>query len=155
MSRLRFSVINAGMMSSKTGEWATPQYLFDDLDNKHGPFTLDVCATKESAKCVDYFDEEMDGLLQKWEGTCWMNPPYGRQIGSWMEKAYKETVIKGNAERTVCLTPARTDTAWWHDYAEKGEFYFLRGRVKFVGETQGPAPFPSAIVIFESWSPCC
>ena len=154
MSRLSFSMINAGMMSSKTCEWATPQYLFDDLDKKHGKFTLDVCATKESAKCVNYFDEEMNGLSQTWSGVCWMNPPYGRQISKWMGKAYEETVIKGNANRTVCLIPARTDTAWWHDYAEKGEFYFLRGRVKFVGATHGSAPFPSAIVIF-NWEPRC
>jgi hypothetical protein len=51
----------------------------------------------------------------------------------------------------VCLIPARTDTAWWHDYAAKGEVRFIRGRIKFVDQTgngSNPAPFPSAIVIF-------
>jgi hypothetical protein len=50
----------------------------------------------------------------------------------------------------VCLVPARTDTAWWHDYATRGEIRFIRGRLKF-GDSKTSAPFPSAIVIFR---PC-
>jgi hypothetical protein len=46
------------------------------------------------------------------------------------------------------LVPARTDTAWWHDYAAKGRVRFIRGRLKF-GNATTPAPFPSALVIFE------
>jgi site-specific DNA-methyltransferase (adenine-specific) len=74
-----------------------------------------------------------------------MNPPYGRAIGLWMRKAYEES--KRGAV-VVCLVPARTDTAWWHDYAEKGEVRFIRGRLKF-GDGKGRAPFPSAIVVFQ------
>lgn len=36
--------------SSKTNEWYTPQYLFDEL-NKEFNFTLDPCATLENHKC--------------------------------------------------------------------------------------------------------
>jgi site-specific DNA-methyltransferase (adenine-specific) len=73
-----------------------------------------------------------------------MNPPYGREIGKWMKKAVEEWK-RGNT--VVCLVPARTDTAWWHDYAIKGEIRFIRGRLKFGGG-KSSAPFPSAIVIF-------
>ena len=46
------------------------------------------------------------------------------------------------------LVPARTDTAWWHDYVVPfAEVRFLRGRVKFEGAPT-TAPFPSAVVIF-------
>ena len=48
----------------------------------------------------------------------------------------------------VCLVPARTDTAWWHDYAMKGKITFIRGRLKFGGQ-KNSAPFPSAVVVFE------
>jgi hypothetical protein len=47
----------------------------------------------------------------------------------------------------VCLVPSRTDTAWWHRYAMKGEIRFLRGRLKF-GAAKHSAPFPSAIIVF-------
>ena len=46
------------------------------------------------------------------------------------------------------LIPARTDTAWFHDYCVKGKIEFLRGRLKF-GDSKNSAPFPSMIVTFE------
>jgi phage N-6-adenine-methyltransferase len=123
--------------------WSTPQDLFDRY-NKMYAFTLDVCATAENAKCHVYFTKEQDGLKQKWGGTCWMNPPYGREIGAWMRKAYESSLM---GALVVCLVPARTDTAWWHDCAMKGNIEFIRGRLKFGGH-KNSAPFPSAIVVF-------
>lgn len=137
------------MMSSDLPNWGTPQDLFDKLNAKYG-FELDVCASDDNAKCKRYFTKETDGLAQEWGGVCWMNPPYGRAIRKWMKKAYEES-LKGAT--VVCLVPARTDTAWWHDYAMKGEIEFLRGRIKFVhpeGNVSQSAPFPSAIVVFNA-----
>jgi hypothetical protein len=76
-----------------------------------------------------------------------MNPPYGRQIGKWIKKAYESA--QGGAT-VVCLVPSRTDTAWWHDYCMKGEIRFIRGRLYFKrnGE-RSDAPFPSAVVVFK------
>ena len=138
------SKINKGMMTSNTDLWATPQDFFDQQNALHGPFDLDVCADKNNAKCAVYFDKDVDGLKQTWVGKCWMNPPYGREIGKWMKKAYESAV---NGTVVVCLVPARTDTKWWHDYAVKGEITFVRGRLKFGG-SKNSAPFPSAVVVF-------
>lgn len=49
----------------------------------------------------------------------------------------------------VMLVPARTDTRWWHNYIRKGEVRFIKGRLKF-NDGDSPAPFPSAIVIFDN-----
>lgn len=130
--------------SSASDDWATPQYLFDELNAIHH-FELDVCASDANAKCLNYFDKEIDGLKQDWRGSVWCNPPYGRQISKWIEKAYNSA---GNGTKVVCLIPARTDTSWWHDYVIKGKVTFIRGRLKF-GNAKNPAPFPSAIVVFE------
>jgi phage N-6-adenine-methyltransferase len=134
-------------MSSATDEWATPQEFFDKL-NEEFSFTLDVCADDWNYKVSTYYSKETDGLAQEWLGVCWMNPPYGRTIKEWMKKAY-ESSLAGST--VVCLVPARTDTAWWHDYAMQGEIRFLRGRLKFVGRAGvgDAAPFPSAVVIFK------
>lgn len=130
--------------SSKTPEWATPQAFFDALHQQYN-FTLDVCATAENAKCARYYTPVEDGLQQVWEGVCWMNPPYGRQIGKWVKKAWEAS--QGGAT-VVCLLPARTDTAWFHDYCLRyGEVTFLRGRIKFGGH-RNAAPFPSCLVVF-------
>ena len=72
--------------SSKTTEWETPQNLYDELDAEFG-FTLDVCATQENAKCERFFTKEQDGLVQSWKGErVWCNPPYGREVGRFIEK---------------------------------------------------------------------
>ena len=134
--------------SSETDEWPTPQEFFDRLNGEFG-FELDVCATPENAKCPRYFTKRENGLLQKWTGVCWMNPPYGREIGQWVQKAYTSAL---EGATVVCLLPARTDTAWWHDYCMKGEVRFVRGRLKFGDATEN-APFPSAVVVFRPGVP--
>jgi phage N-6-adenine-methyltransferase len=130
--------------SSKTDLWATPQDLYDKYHARYA-FELDVCATAGNTKCSRYFTVADDGLAQEWRDRCWMNPPYGREIGAWMRKAWSSAEA---GALVVCLVPARTDTAWWHDYAVKGDVEFLRGRLKFGGH-KNSAPFPSAVVVFD------
>lgn len=132
---------------SNSNEWETPQKLFDKYDNVY-LFTLDPCCTHENAKCKKHYTIEDNGLAKSWEGErVFMNPPYGRGIGKWIKKAFAESIHA----TIVCLIPARTDTAYWHDYIfGHAEITFLRGRLYFKkpnGET-GPAPFPSAVVIY-------
>lgn len=134
------------MFSSKTDNWATPQWLFDKL-NKVYQFTLDPCASTENAKCSTFFTKEEDGLKQNWAGyRVFCNPPYGREIGKWVEKCAQEA----KKDNTICvmLIPARTDTKWFHDFIyNKAEVRFLKGRLKFGGGNNS-APFPSMVVIF-------
>ena len=132
------------MFSSKTDLWATPQDFFDRM-NAVFRFDLDVCALPENAKCARYFSPADDALAQEWTGSCWMNPPYGRGIAAWVQKAYLSA--KKSGATVVCLLPARTDTRWWHEYCANGEVHFLAGRLKF-GESKNSAPFPSAICVF-------
>jgi phage N-6-adenine-methyltransferase len=132
-----------GLTSSATDVWETPLRTYQELDAEFG-FQTDVCALPENAKCSRYFTPEQDGLAQEWGGVCWMNPPYGRSIGHWVRKAYDSA--KAGAT-VVCLLPARTDTAWWHEYVMYGEVRFIRGRLKFNGHRWN-APFPSAVVVF-------
>lgn len=137
--------MNRILFSSKTDLWSTPQSLFDEL-NKEYHFTLDVCALPENAKCGQYYTPEQDGLKQSWQHhVCWCNPPYGRVISSWVEKAYKESM---NDTPIVMLLPARTDTKWFHDYIMgKARIDFIRGRLTF-GNAINPAPFPSMLVFY-------
>src|SRR5262245_27323838 len=132
-------------------ERSTPPDLFADLAAEVGGFDLDACATAENAKCPRYFTRKEDGLRQLWTGRVWCNPPYGREIGLWLEKAL-ESVHTGQAEVVVCLVPARPGSRWWHDFAARGEVRFLRGRVRFGGG-ENSAPFDSAVVVFRNGKP--
>jgi phage N-6-adenine-methyltransferase len=136
------------LFSSQDFTWGTPQYLFDSLSKEFGRFILDVCATDENAKCQRYYTELEDGLLQPWSHLNWMNPPYGKSIARWIERAYDEAQ-RGNV--TVALLPARTDTTYFHQYIYgKHEIRFIKGRLKFEGldKPANSAPFPSMIVVF-------
>jgi site-specific DNA-methyltransferase (adenine-specific) len=138
-----------GMMSSKHDDWETPQELFDELDREFG-FTLDPCSTHDNAKCENHFTVEEDGLNQSWDGeTVFMNPPYGREISKWIQKAHQESVHA----TVVCLIPARTDTQYWHDhiFGQADDLRFLKGRICFERDgKRGPSPFPSAIVVYRN-----
>lgn len=138
--------MNPVHFSSASVEWATPLWLFNSLNAEFG-FTLDPCATAANAKCRKFYTRAEDGLSQDWNGeTVFMNPPYGRTIGQWVQKAH-DTWRSGNT--VVCLVPSRTDARWRHDHVMKGEIRLLRGRLTFEGGRY-PAPFPSAIVVFRS-----
>ena len=156
--------------SSESNEWETPVNFFNKLDYEFN-FTLDPCASESNYKCDKYFTIEDNGLKQDWsKERVFMNPPYGREIKYWVEKAYKES-LKGAL--VVCLIPARPDTSYWHNYIFPfaDDIRFIRGRIKFGKteevnyreqlnifgikekkpinfESEMPAPFPSAIVIF-------
>lgn len=139
-------MINKGLFSSNTNEWATPQAFYNEL-NAEFHFNLDPCSTHENAKCEKHFTLAENGLLCDWGGcNVFCNPPYGREIGKWVRKAYEES-LKPNT-LVVMLIPARTDTAYFHDYIyHKAEIRFVRGRLHFNESKQG-APFPSMVVIF-------
>ena len=142
--------MNSALLSSKSNEWATPQAFFDEL-NKEFNFTLDPAATAENAKCAKFYTQEQNGLIQDWSGeTVFCNPPYGREIGKWVEKCYNEHV-KHNVT-VVMLIPARTDTTYFHEYIYKrAELRFVKGRIKFIqnGKEGDAAPFPSMVVIYK------
>lgn len=131
--------------SSKTDNWATPVDFFNNLDKTFG-FTTDVCASHENHKCKKYYTKEDNGLEQQWEGVCWMNPPYGREISKWVKKAYLSSLTGATV---VCLIPSRTDTTYMHEYIFNHAKYigFVKGRLKF-GESKNSAPFPSLVAVF-------
>ena len=60
-------MVNGALFSSNSDEWATPQKIFDDLNNEFY-FTLDACATEQNHKCEKYFTKAEDGLKQSWGG---------------------------------------------------------------------------------------
>lgn len=134
------------MFSSEKDDWETPQDFFDAL-NAEFHFTVDVCANEQNHKCGHYYTKEQDGLSQEWDGVVWCNPPYGKEVYKWVEKASDS---QANGATVVMLVAARTDTKWFHDYIynhENVEVRFVKGRLKFGG-SKNAAPFPSMVVVF-------
>ena len=134
-------------MTSKSQEWETPEWLFNELNNEFG-FTLDPCATPENAKCRNYYTVSEDGLKKSWGGQrVFCNPPYNK-VKHWIRKASEEARKPDTI--VVMLIPAKTDTKAFHEYIyHKAEIRFLKGRLRF-GNSKWNAPFASMVVIFRS-----
>ncbi len=138
-------MIHESLYSSRSEEWGTPLSFFQKL-NEEFNFTLDACASEENKKVDSFFSKEQDGLAQDWgKNVVWMNPPYGKNIGDWMRKAYESSL--GGAT-VVALVHSRTDTRWFHNWVYgKAELRFVKGRLKF-GDGKQSAPFPSLLAIY-------
>jgi site-specific DNA-methyltransferase (adenine-specific) len=142
-------------------EWYTPKPLFNQIENKLNlKFTLDPCATKESAKCEKYYTKENDGLSKSWKGeTVFINPPYSKDLQPlFIKKAFEEA--KDFNTKCVLLIPVRADTKIWHNYIFKyaTKVLFIKGRIKFQCLEKGMivykevGRFASAIVLFDGYS---
>jgi phage N-6-adenine-methyltransferase len=129
--------------------WETPQAVLQVLYSVFGRFDLDPCSPRKHGpvKARVHFTAEDDGLSLPWHGRVFVNPPYGKELSHWIAKA-RDEFENGSATLVVLLIPARTETAYWHDYiAGQASVCFLKGRLKFSDGKQS-APFPSALVIF-------
>lgn len=142
------------LWSSDDEKWRTPKYVFDYFDKEY-KFNFDAAASPQNAKCQSFLSQSDNALDTNWcrKGRrIWLNPPYSRGMGVWIEKAYKESQ-KGCL--VACLIFARTDTAWWHDFVMKKawKIHFIRGRIHFLSSKDGKegaaAPAPSCLVVFK------
>ena len=138
--------LTKGLASTGNIVAETPKYLFDIISSIFN-FSLDACALPKNAKCESYYTPKDDGLSKPWRGGVWCNPPYGREISSWVKKAYEESQKEYNSF-VLMLLPARTDTKWWWDWVQgKATLFFIKGRVKFGDHNVG-APFPSVLALY-------
>lgn len=130
-------MLSEALFSQKSDHWSTPAATYEALHAEFG-FTFDPCPLMA----------QEDGRKVVWTGNVFCNPPYSR-IDEFLRKGLYH-LAKRDCAVLVYLIPARTDTAWFHDYCQRGEIRFIRGRLKF-GDSKNSAPFPSMVVVFRKW----
>jgi hypothetical protein len=128
--------------NSSNGErWETAAALLSALYSVFKRFDLDPCSprkTKPPVRARLHLTAEDDGLSLPWHGVVFVNPPYGRTLGRWIEKARHE-VESGNAKTVVALIPARTDTTYWHRHvAGRAVVFFLQRPANGLGIRELP-----------------
>ena len=118
----------------------TPKGFYDQLDAEFN-FDFDPCPLNPTP--------EFDGLNIDWGKRCFINPPYGKAVRFWLEKALRE-INKGNTDIAVFLLPSYTDVKWFHEVVlpKSSDIRFIKGRLKF-GEHNNTAPFANMLVIFK------
>jgi hypothetical protein len=130
--------------SSASPEWCTPTHIVERVTATLGEIDLDPCWHPASpVQAETTYTVEDDGLLQDWKGRCYVNPPYGREIGEWIEKLVADHEA-GAVSEAIALVPARVDTEWFR-LLDPYPRCFIYGRLTF-GDAENSAPFPSAAV---------
>jgi len=136
----------APMFTSNTGDWYTPPEIVEAVRELFGIIDLDPCSNSHEAPNVPalvHFTREDDGLSRPWSGRVYLNPPYGKGIGPWIEKV-REEYEAGRVTAAVVLVKAATDTRWFRLLSERYPRCEVAGRLKFSG-CKAPAPFPSVL----------
>lgn len=132
--------------TANNDEWLTPPEIIKAL----GPFDLDPCAPVnrpwDTAK--KHYTVQDNGLAQPWYGRVWLNPPYGRETFTWMERLAEH----GNG---IALIFARTETKGFHEqiWRKAKAVFFFEGRLKFHyvdGRQGGTANAPSCLVAYDN-----
>lgn len=130
--------------SSDSPEWYTPSAIVAKVIEALGAIDLDPCSNEgtPNVPAWRYFTEADDGLAHEWHGRVYMNPPYGRGIGDWVDKLAAEYEA-GRTTEAIALVPARVDTAWWRRLPHR-DWLAVSGRLSFSGHDNS-APFPSGV----------
>jgi len=129
--------------------WQTPRFLVERVRAVLGDIYLDPCTTKANpCDAARFYTPADDGILMPWEGRVYCNPPYGRTIAHWVDKAIGHAHGGG---QVVMLVPARCDSRWFHRLSRVATGLLLfSGRLSFESDVKregkgSNAPFPCAL----------
>jgi len=123
---------------NESKEWYTPRWIFQRLGLQ---FNIDPASPGKDV--VPWIPAARHitwpyGLKTEWYGRVWLNPPYGSDTPKWI--CQMATEYLAGMSTGIMLVFARTDTAWFQDYAiHASALCFLRGRIHFVPEKMAKA----------------
>lgn len=128
-------------------EWLTPPHILQAL----GSFDLDPCSPPPERRpwptADQHFTVYENGLVQRWTGRVWCNPPYGRECIKFLARMAEH----GNG---IALTFARTETRMFqeHVFGKASALFFLKGRLQFCDykgkPSENSAGAPSVLIAY-------
>jgi hypothetical protein len=138
--------------NSGENEWYTPEYIIKASRKTMGSIDLDPATSikaNEIVKAKRIFTKDDNGLIKKWDGNVWMNPPYSQPlINEFSAKIIDE--LK-NINQACILVNNATETNWFQNILIKCDcICFLKSRVKFIdmnGNATG-APLQGQALIY-------
>lgn len=135
-------------VSNNSGEndWYTPCHIIEMGRLAMGQIDTDPASSELANKTVMasvFFDESQNGLLQKWAGSVWLNPPYSQpQIGDFISVAV-EKYQKQEISQCCVLVNNATETKWFQEILKACDAVcFLSQRIKFIDKSGNPAGAP-------------
>ena len=125
-----YSLLDATKIAKVGDDWLTPLALVNAL----GPFDLDPCASVgqpwPTARHMNTV-RDGDGLQLTWEGYVFCNPPYGRGIRNWVERACEH-------RNGILLTAAAIGVGWYERVWRSADaIFFTYERERFYHPGSG------------------
>jgi len=135
---------------SLSNEHYTPAKYIEAARTVLGGIDLDPASCEEANKTVkatEFFTKDDDGLTKEWGGRVWLNPPYGGDVGKFIDKLVSE-MKAGNVDAAVILVNAHcTDTIWFQPLWE-GCLCFTNHRINFTGDDERSGSTHGSVFIY-------
>lgn len=136
--------------NSGENEWYTPARFIDSARIVMGEIDLDPASSEianETVQASNFFTKDDNGLLQKWFGRVWMNPPYAQPlIAQFVDKVCTEKI-----EQAIVLVNNGTETAWGNQLLSTcSAVCFPKSRIRFVAPNglQGDSPLQGQMICY-------
>lgn len=136
--------------NSGENEWYTPACYIESARKVMGSIDLDPASSQianKTVKAKKYYNEEENGLLKKWIGNIWMNPPYSQPL-------INDFILKLETEKytqAIVLVNNATETKWGQKLLQlSSAVCFHTGRIRFISPNgaQGAAPLQGQIIAY-------
>lgn len=119
--------------NSGENEWYTPKEYIEAAREVMGSIDLDPASSdiaNKTVRAAAYYDIQTDGLMQRWYGNVWLNPPYSSDLIVKFTDKLVQSI--GDIQQAIVLVNNATETRWFQSIANAAmAVVFPRGRIKF------------------------
>jgi len=140
--------------NSGENEWYTPSEYIESARFVMGSIDTDPASSELANKTVmaqKFYTFREDGIIQKWSGNVWMNPPYSQPLISHFCTAFVAKWSQGEFEQGIVLVNNATETGWFQALLKCCTCVCLiKGRIKFIDQSGNPsgAPLQGQTIIY-------
>lgn len=145
--------------SSRTDEWYTPPHIIEMVREVLGTIDLDPASSVEAnrfAEASTIYTVESDGLIQRWYGSVYCNPPGGKtgnksNAALWWQKLMHS---RGLIDHAIFMAFSLEALQTSQNYGVPGILEFPicvpRKRIRFLDcyWQEGPAPSHSNVIAY-------
>lgn len=139
--------------NSGENEWYTPPQFIASALLVMGSIDLDPASSEIANRTVNaarFFTKDDDGLVRKWHGNIWMNPPYAQPLMSQFAEAVSSKYEQGEIQQAIVLVNNATETQWFQRMASVASAVcFPKSRIKFLDPQGNPgAPLQGQAILY-------
>jgi ParB family chromosome partitioning protein len=140
--------------NSGENEWYTPPEYIEAARKVMGIINFDPASSElanNTVKAIQYYTAQDDGLIRKWAGNVWLNPPYAQPLITQFAEAVTNKYENKEIEQACILVNNATETKWFQVMLKAAAAVcFITGRIKFIdmnGRASG-APLQGQSVLY-------